>query len=80
MAPQVSIIIPLYNKAEHVQKTIGSVLDQTLQDFEIIVVDDGSTDESGKLVSRMNDRRIKYVRQENQGPGAARSGPPLRRS
>ena len=54
-----SIIIPVYNKGNHIQNTINSVLNQTNQDFEIIVVNDGSTDHSLDVIKSINDKRIK---------------------
>ncbi|MGP5157710.1 glycosyltransferase family 2 protein [Pseudoalteromonas prydzensis] len=68
-----SVVIPLYNKALSIEKTIESVLSQTLQDFEVVVVNDGSTDASAKIVESINDNRIRLVNQENQGVSAARN-------
>ncbi len=69
----VSVIVPLFNKAPFVRRTVESILAQTMADLEVVVVDDGSTDGSGAIVSGMEDTRIRLVRQENQGPGAARN-------
>lgn len=68
-----SVIIPLYNKEASITNTIRSVLDQTFQDFEIVVINDGSTDRSAKIVSEINDSRIRLMHQENQGVSAARN-------
>lgn len=68
-----SVVIPLYNKELSIQKTIQSVLEQTYQEFEIIVIDDGSTDNSAKQVREILDSRIKLVQQKNQGVSAARN-------
>jgi glycosyltransferase involved in cell wall biosynthesis len=68
-----SIVIPLYNKAEFISFSIQSVLNQSYQDFEIIVVDDGSEDDSVSLVQAIPDRRIKLVQQENMGVSCARN-------
>jgi glycosyltransferase involved in cell wall biosynthesis len=69
----VSVIIPTFNRAGRVIRAISSVLEQTFIDFEIIVVDDGSTDETEKTVARFNDR-IKYIAQPaNLGVSAARN-------
>lgn len=68
-----SIVIPLYNKELSIQNTIQSVLEQTYQEFEIIVIDDGSTDNSAKQVREIPDSRIKLVQQRNQGVSAARN-------
>jgi glycosyltransferase involved in cell wall biosynthesis len=69
----VSVVIPLYNKAESVLAVVGSVLRQSYGDFELIVVDDGSTDSSASLVAGIRDRRIRLLAQANAGPGAARN-------
>ncbi|SFT41944.1 Glycosyl transferase family 2 [Algoriphagus locisalis] len=68
-----SIIIPLFNKAAYVQRAIDSVLNQSVHEFEIIVVDDGSTDESGVLVFSTYGQKVKYLHQENHGVSAARN-------
>lgn len=68
-----SVVIPLYNKELSIQNTIQSVLEQTYQEFEIIVIDDGSTDNSAKQVKEISDSRIKLVQQKNQGVSAARN-------
>jgi glycosyltransferase involved in cell wall biosynthesis len=71
---QVSVIIPTYNRAEFLRPAITSVLNQTYQDFEIVVVDDGSRDNTQEVVSRFNNRKIRYVRHEtNKGVTAARN-------
>lgn len=70
---QVSVVIPLYNKSSTIARAINSVLNQTFNDFEVIIVDDGSTDNSAKVVSEFNDSRILLFQQANQGPGAARN-------
>jgi hypothetical protein len=68
-----SVIIPLYNKAPYVQRALDSVLAQSLRDFELIVVDDGSTDAGDEIVARCRDPRVRLIRQTNAGPGAARN-------
>ncbi len=68
-----SIVIPLYNKQEYVKEAIDSVLAQTYKNFEIIIIDDGSTDESATIVKDYIDSRIKYLHQENQGVSVARN-------
>ena len=68
-----SIVIPLYNKAKYIPKAIQSILGQTLQDFEIIIIDDGSTDESIQVVKTINDQRINLISQPNSGVSAARN-------
>ncbi len=68
-----SIIMPLYNKASYVRKAVESVVGQTYRDWELIVVDDGSTDGGGDIVAAIADPRIRLVRQENAGVSAARN-------
>lgn len=72
--PSVSVIIPTYNRAHLVSRAIRSVLGQTYQDFEIIVVDDASVDGTEEVVKSFDDPRISYIRHEqNQGGSAARN-------
>ena len=70
--PAVSVVIATYNRANFLAETIDSVLDQTFQDFELIVVDDGSTDDTANVLSTYGSR-IRYFRQSNRGPSAARN-------
>lgn len=70
--PLFSVIIPVYNRAALIAETIDSVLAQRFTDFEVIVTDDGSTDDTLRIVERYGDR-VRIVRQENRGPGAARN-------
>ena len=62
--PKVSVIIPTYNRVEHLRAAIASVLEQTFQDFEVIVVDDASTDDTLDVVRKIRDPRIRYLRHE----------------
>jgi glycosyltransferase involved in cell wall biosynthesis len=71
-APRVSVIVPCYNDAVSVKRCLESVRNQTLKPFEVIVVNDGSTDESAQVV-RSQPCVTKYIEQENQGAGAARN-------
>lgn len=68
-----SIVIPLFNKEKYIKATLETVFTQTFQDFEIIVVDDGSTDGSMEIVEAFGDKRIKIFRQENKGVSVARN-------
>ncbi len=74
--PSVSVIIPVYNGARYVAEAIHSVLTQTRLPAEIIVVDDGSTDDSASIIARLSAEagvRLRYAYQPNQGPSAARN-------
>ena len=71
--PKVSVIIPAYNHGRFLREAIQSVLEQTFQDWELIVVDDGSTDETSEVVASFPDPRIRYIYQKNQGNAAARN-------
>jgi len=71
--PAVSVVIPLYNKGPYIARALNSVLAQTFQDFEVIVVDDGSTDDGAEVVRGFDDPRIQLIQQENRGVSAARN-------
>lgn len=68
-----SVVIPLYNKASHIRRTIDSVLAQSVKDFELIIVNDGSTDDSEKIVKQYHDPRIRLISQFNAGVSTARN-------
>jgi glycosyltransferase involved in cell wall biosynthesis len=68
-----SIVIPLYNKESTVERALRSILHQTVQDFEIVIVNDGSTDNGARVVKAIGDPRIRLIYQENQGVSAARN-------
>ena len=70
---EISVVIPLYNKAAEIERTLRSVLEQSVQPREIIVVDDGSTDGSGEIVERVASPLVRLVRQQNAGVSAARN-------
>lgn len=69
----ISVIIPLYNKADYVKRAIDSVLEQTYRCVEIIVVNDGSTDDPDKVLSSFNNSKITVLNQKNSGVSAARN-------
>lgn len=69
----ISVLIPAYNAESYIAEAIGSVLCQTYQDIEIIVVDDGSTDLTPSIVESFAARRVQYHRQPNSGAAAARN-------
>jgi len=73
--PAFSVIMPVYNHADYLAEAVGSVTAQTVQDWELIAVDDGSTDDSGKLLDELaaGDDRITVIHQTNAGPAAARN-------
>ena len=72
--PKISVIIPVYNAEKHLEKCINSVLAQTFTDFECILINDGSLDNSGKICDYYvkNDKRIKVIHKKNTGPAEAR--------
>lgn len=72
-APIFSVIVPLYNKEREVESTLRSVLAQTYQPLEIVVVDDGSTDRSAEIVESLGSPLIRLIRQSNAGECAARN-------
>ena len=71
--PFFSVIIPLYNKEKFIEATLKSVLNQTFIDFEIIIINDGSTDNSSQIIKRFDDPRIRYFFKENEGVSSARN-------
>src|SRR5687767_9278561 len=73
MSPVFSIVIPTYNRAHLIKKTIESVLAQDFADFELLVVDDGSKDDTESVVSSFTDKRVHYFKKQNGERGAARN-------
>jgi glycosyltransferase involved in cell wall biosynthesis len=71
--PLFSIIIPTYNRDLLIVRAIDSILDQSFEDFEIIIIDDGSTDNTKKVIKNYTDPRVKYIYQENSERSAARN-------
>lgn len=73
MSPFFSVIIPTYNRAELIKDTLLSLQKQTFEDFEVIVVDDGGSDNTEEVVNLLNDKRFRYFWKENAERGAARN-------
>jgi glycosyltransferase involved in cell wall biosynthesis len=73
MKPRFSIIIPTFNRAFFLQRSINSVISQLYDDWELIIVDDGSTDNTHEIVTAFQDRRIRYIYQQNSERSAARN-------
>ena len=73
MKPFFTVIIPTFNRAEFIKRAVDSVLMQAFKDYEIIVVDDGSTDETLEILRDIKDKRIKIVAQSNRGVAHARN-------
>lgn len=74
MSVMVSVIIPTYNSSKYISETLNSVLRQDFSDFEVVVVDDASTDDTCRIVSQINDPRIKLLPQsQNGGAGVSRN-------
>lgn len=71
--PFITVVIPLYNKEDYIHRAISSVLRQSFKDFEVLIVDDGSIDNSLKIVNYIHDKRINVIKQKNAGPAAARN-------
>lgn len=69
----ISIVLPTHNRAHLISRAIESVVDQTYSNWELIIVDDGSTDSTKEIIDRYNDPRIKYIYQDNQERSAARN-------
>lgn len=69
----ISVVIPLYNKEGSIRQSLESVLSQDYDDFEVVIVDDGSTDKSVSIVEQIKDSRICLIKQTNCGPGKARN-------
>lgn len=70
---KISVVIPLYNKREYIQRSVHSILAQTHKELELIIVDDGSTDGSAEMLYSINDPRLRIETQANAGEGAARN-------
>jgi glycosyltransferase involved in cell wall biosynthesis len=71
--PKVSVIIPAYNQACYLKEALQSVIEQSFEDFEAVVVDDGSTDNTSEIAHSFTDPRVRYIYQENRGLSGARN-------
>ena len=72
-APNFSVIIPTYNREDFINSAIDSVWGQTFSDFDLIVIDDGSTDRTRESVEEYQDSRLRYFYQNNKGVSSARN-------
>jgi len=70
-SPVITVLMPVYNAERYIVKAVKSVLDQTYQDFEFLIINDGSTDQSVKLIQELGDPRLRVIDTENQGVAAA---------
>ena len=73
MKKDISIIVPIYNSEKYLKKCIDSIINQTKKELEIILINDGSTDNSEKIIKEYKDKRIKYIKNTNQGIGTTRN-------
>lgn len=71
--PKVSVVIPCYNDENYIQEAVQSVLDQTFQNFEIIIVDDGSNEATKKVLAKIKNEKLHIITQRNQGSSTARN-------
>ena len=69
----ISIIVPIYNAEKYLNKCIDSIINQTKKELEIILINDGSTDNSETIIKKYDDKRIKYFKNKNQGIGKTRN-------
>ncbi|PKC52446.1 nucleotide-diphospho-sugar transferase [Rhizophagus irregularis] len=73
MNPSVSVIIPVYNRENKIKIALESLINQSYQNFEAIIIDDGSTDQTAKVIKEYNCSNFRYVYQENSGVSVARN-------
>ena len=75
-SPKVSVVVPSYNRAEFIEATLVSIQNQSFKDFEVVFVDDGSTDNTAEIVKKFCDvdPRFRYLKQENSERAVARAG------
>lgn len=71
--PLISVIIPVYNREKSIQRAVGSVLNQSYSDFELVIVNDGSTDATKKIIAAVDDKRVRIISSANCGVSAARN-------
>src|SRR5436190_24284433 len=69
--PRISVLMPAFNAGKYIGEAISSVLKQTFTDFELLVINDGSTDDTEKVICSFTDQRIKLINQTNKGIAAA---------
>ncbi len=69
----ISVIVPIYNTAKYLKRCLDSLINQTKENIELILINDGSTDESEKIIKNYNDKRIKYYKNKNKGIGKTRN-------
>ena len=74
MKPLFSIIVPVYNASKYLKKCVDTIISQTYENIEVILIDDGSTDNSGKICDQysINDKRVKVIHKKNEGVSIAR--------
>lgn len=70
-SPQITVLMPAYNAGKYIREAITSVLEQSFADFELLIVNDGSTDDTADIIDSFNDERIVVLSQENKGVAAA---------
>ena len=73
MKNDISIIIPAYNASSYIEECINSVINQTKKEIEIIIINDGSTDNTKEIVEKYKDKRIKFITTKNNGIGKTRN-------
>ena len=73
VTPLISVIVPVYNNESYLSRCVNSIIGQTYKNFEILLIDDGSTDKSGKICDSFSDKRVKALHQTNKGVSAARN-------
>lgn len=67
----ISVLLPVYNSEKYIKQAVNSILNQTFRDFELVIIDDGSGDNTAELIKEFTDERIRYFRTEHKGTPAA---------